>query len=293
VCQDSLSDSLPEAPPPPWVLEPHRLVSLLEIMEFYYPEVFLGFAQLHGVILGLTREESPESIADKPMGEPMRLATLEIVVKVRDSCESLGLRASMATVERICGALCDDAVAFGTIRSLMEELQGRLFDELKLTMILALTTTEAEGYSKPRKGWDEILKKFPGTVDEIEEAGKCLALNRNTACVFHLMRLMECGLRALGKSLDNPALDPKRNPSWDAILKKCDDEIGKPAKSRCLEWQTDDQFFSTATANLRAVKESWRNPTMHVERNYDGEQAREIYLSVRTFMRHLAGKLSE
>jgi hypothetical protein len=103
---------------------------------------------------------------------------------------------------------------------------------------------------------------------------------------------MEVGLRALAASLNDPRLDPKRNPSWDAILKKCDEELEKSIKDRSPEWRQEDAFYSTATANLRSVKDAWRNPTMHVEQNYDPEIAMDIWNAVRGFMRHLAKKLS-
>jgi hypothetical protein len=50
-------------------------------------------------------------------------------------------------------------------------------------------------------------------------------------------------------------------------------------------------FFSNATADLRSVKDAWRNPTLHIERIYDGEEASEIWNAVKTFMRGLAQKL--
>ena len=114
----------------------------------------------------------------------------------------------------------------------------------------------------------------------------------NTACVFHLMRVMEHGLRVLGKSLNEPSLDPSRNPSWEVILRKCDEQLKLPIKDRCTEWKTDDLFFSTATANLRSVKNAWRNPTLHIERSYDEETALEVFNATKAFMRHLATKLS-
>ena len=139
----------------------------------------------------------------------------------------------------------------------------------------------------------EVSKQFQSALLDIEEAGNCYALNRNTACVFHLMRVMEVGLRALGKSLNNPNLDPKRNPTWEAILRPCDDELKNPLKNRTSQWQSDELFFSNATANLRAVKDAWRNPTLHVEMNYDDDRALEIFNAVKAFMRHLATKVSE
>jgi hypothetical protein len=67
--------------------------------------------------------------------------------------------------------------------------------------------------------------------------------------------------------------------------------VAKGAEDRSLESAADEPFFSTATVNLRAVKDAWRNPTMHVERVYDEELATELWGAVRAFMRHLATKL--
>jgi hypothetical protein len=86
---------------------------------------------------------------------------------------------------------------------------------------------------------------------------------------------------------------PKRNPSWDSILHKCREELGKPLAQRSPEWTVDESFFSGATGALMAVKDAWRNPTMHVEIPYDDEKALAVWYCVRTFMRHLATKLHE
>jgi len=122
---------------------------------------------------------------------------------------------------------------------------------------------------------------------DIEEAGKCFAFEHYTACVFHLMRAMESGLRSLGASLNDP-VDPKTNPTWERILGRCDAELKKPFLDQSPTWQSNPQFFAEATANLRAVKTAWRNPVMHVEQKYTPAHAEEIWNSVRTFVRHLA-----
>jgi hypothetical protein len=104
---------------------------------------------------------------------------------------------------------------------------------------------------------------------------------------------MEAALRVLAKTLNDPRLDPKRNPSWDSILKKCREELEKDRLKRAPEWAADDAYFSGAAARLLAVKDAWRNPTMHVETNYDEESALDVWNHVRAFMRHLATKLKE
>jgi hypothetical protein len=51
---------------------------------------------------------------------------------------------------------------------------------------------------------------------------------------------------------------------------------------KCLVWHL---------AKLRAVKDAWRNPTVHLERNYDEKQAIAVFNAVGAFMRHLSTKL--
>lgn len=137
---------------------------------------------------------------------------------------------------------------------------------------------------------EKVAAVFSSAVFDIEEAGKCLVFERWTASVFHLMRVMEVGLRVLGNTLKLPTTT---NRNWDSILKKCDSELAKPLAQRSPEWASDDAFFSNATAMLRAVKDAWRNPTMHIEKTYTEEQAEDVWNAVKGFIRSLATKLEE
>jgi len=174
---------------------------------------------------------------------------------------------------------------------MVSQLRERVEDELEATLIFKIPRGKAE-YFRQMEGFGiTVAVHFSAANGDIEQAGKCYALGRNTAAVFHLMRVMEIGLRALGKSLNDSTLDPQRNPSWETILKRCDKELALDINKRCPEWQKDDSFYSTATANLRAVKNAWRNPTMHVERNYDEEEALDVMNAVKGFIKHLATRL--
>ena len=48
---------------------------------------------------------------------------------------------------------------------------------------------------------DEVANAFPNLIEDIDEAAKCLALSRYTACMFHLMRVMESSIHRLAKKL--------------------------------------------------------------------------------------------
>jgi hypothetical protein len=271
-----------------WKENPNRLVSLWEMLKFHASR----FVALMDSITVLSTYQLAKPDGDIPSPTfyeelTNRFRELEAILR------ELELRTSAKLAHRIVDGL-EGGARIPNLKDNFDDLRSRVRDELEDVYILALSPHEADLYEskQPRFG-DAVNDSFPSTILEIEEAGKCLALGRSTASVFHLMRVMESGLRALGKSLNEPRLDPKKNPSWENILRRCDDELQKPQADRSAEWKTDPTFFADATANMRAVKDAWRNPTMHVEIVYDPEKAEDVWNAVKAFMRHLAGKLKE
>lgn len=141
----------------------------------------------------------------------------------------------------------------------------------------------------------EVQNRFPAAMYEIEEAGKCLAVGRSTAAVFHLMRIMEVGIYAVSRCLGIP--DPIRgsDKNWGKILQKIQDERSSRNSASPKRWtNSDDQaYFDGAHATLDAVRNAWRNTTMHVENKYTGEEAQHIFVAVRAFMMKLASRMDE
>ena len=208
---------------------------------------------------------------DAPLSEGAREHLKDALGNAGNHIEGAGLTTSQISLHRLLGALTLGE-SNNRLRELSRELQGRIHDELLAVHLLQVPDEKLKLYENHRLFGEEVHSNFPSAAFDIEEAGKCHALDRHTATVFHLMRVMESGLRALGKSLNNPKLDPRNNPAWTAILDKCDRELQKPFTERSPEWREGDQFFSQATANLRAVKDAWRNPTLHIEKKYTDEE---------------------
>ena len=119
--------------------------------------------------------------------------------------------------------------------------------------------------------------------DEVHDAGKCLALGQGTACVFHLMRVMEAALKRLAKELGIPYA-----PSWEAYIKQITAKIGEKHKSKSVKWRRQEPFFRDALGDLQAIKIAWRNPTMHVVRRYSVSEAKQVYGTVQHFMNRFA-----
>lgn len=223
-----------------------------------------------------------------------REMALECLRTLQHDCEGLGFPVTLAAVNRLIEKLTSRII---TTHNEMEiqswNIQERLLDELNSRLFMAIDSKHVSYYNQPLDEWASVVQSFPSTSMDVEEASKCFALNRYTAVVFHLMRVMEVGLRVLGNTLHDPRIDPKTNPTWDRILQRCRDEQAKPLVQRSQEWRSDEPFFSGVSARLMAVKDAWRNPTMHVERTYTEETALDVFNHVQAFMRHTATKLSE
>jgi hypothetical protein len=121
--------------------------------------------------------------------------------------EQLASRMTFPSVEaqqrRIDAAIADNAGPVA-LAGLIAEMRTRLIDELMGREFLYVRPEMVGYYDQPMLFGKEVNDRFPLAIDDIEEAGKCLALFRGTACVLHTMRVMEAGLRVLGKSLNIP-----------------------------------------------------------------------------------------
>jgi len=223
---------------------------------------------------------------------------VDFFTKIGKGCQHLELPAAKASCDEIvsiCSKADDDSLPkSGEIQALFTELNKRIEVELKAHTYLCIPKEQSDFYEDPLKDWKTTIAAFSKATYDIEEASKCLALRRNTSCVFHLMRVMGVGVTFLGKSLNEPTLDASHNLTWDNVLRRCAKELEKPFKQMSPIWQSDKEFYAASTTKLFAVKDAWRNPNAHeIGEKYTDEEAEDIYRTVRSFMRHLAAKLIE
>lgn len=143
--------------------------------------------------------------------------------------------------------------------------------------------------------WEPIKEKFRSAEKDIDSARMCFAVDENTACVFHLMRVAEIGLRALAR--ERHVKIPKKPLEWAAWqeilthLGKKVDEIGRrkpgPTKDAALI------FYQGCLGEFGAFKDTYRNVVMHVRKTYDEHEAASALLHVREFMVRLSARLEE
>ena len=122
-----------------------------------------------------------------------------------------------------------------------------------------------------------VGERFPDAIDDMNEAAKCFAFERPTACIFHLMRVTEYGINEIADFL----LMEDHSPTWEPIIRKIDAELKLDYKDRKFKGNQD--VLANMSTHLHAVKVAWRNKTMHVEK--------EIYDATCGLMRYLAENL--
>jgi hypothetical protein len=177
----------------------------------------------------------------------------------------------------------EKGMTFGDFDYHTRALEDRFRDELDRHWLFWVDQDKAELYRANDHFGPWVTSRFPDAIDDIEEAAKCLALDRATACVMHLVRVMEVGLKAIAEPLGIPYA-----PSWESYLKQITTKIGLPYDKKDPQWRGQEPFFRDVSGDLVAIKQAWRNPSMHVVRKYSPDEAGEVYVAVRRFMQRLA-----
>jgi hypothetical protein len=200
----------------------------------------------------------------------------------------LGLKSPLKHLKRIFDSYATGSeLNWEKLKDQLIELHQRVMDELGDQTFLFLPSEVLGLYRQNDSLFGTAVEKtFSEMTEDISEAGKCLALNRPTACVFHLMRVMERGVQRLGTKLGIQQVEIR---VWQGILDQINPAIKKldPKKTPLAV------VYAEAASHLYNVKVAWRNEVMHPKQTYTFEEADAIFRSVKTFIRDLADIVGE
>lgn len=188
------------------------------------------------------------------------------------------------------------AATWGNAKDAFDAIRSTLKRELSLKTVLVLQSEELKFYAPktPLFGADFAAKFNTDGSFELEEAAKCYALGRPTAAVFHLMRILEIGIGAISACLEIPDPVKPAERNWAIILKKIKEEgIEKKWPTAASRMGGDGILFESLHASLDAVKNPWRNETMHVTGKYTDDEAKHIFVAVEGFMKKLSTRMDE
>jgi hypothetical protein len=182
------------------------------------------------------------------------------------TCEEMGLHLSAKTLRTLALILRSDSPGWPMEQQgYFRDAVSRVRDELSRITLLSLEPREETYFnpSEPLFGPD-FAAKFPAQgAFELDEAAKCIAFGRQTAAVFHLMRLMEIGIRAVARCLNIP--DPTRaaDRNWGAILREIKNDFDAHVGAAPMKiWKIagDKELFESASGKCVKYCQSHRVP---------------------------------
>jgi hypothetical protein len=208
------------------------------------------------------------------------------VEHVRQICP----RGAQLTIERLIRDV--DSMDVEQAKRAAIELRNRINEDTQGVFFLLIPSDREHYYTNPQPfnedGNGLVAANFPRGNGEAIRAGKCYALDQYTASVFHLMRVMEIALHAFSSGLGIPSPARGTDRNWGAMLRTIRSQIdNKPSG-----WP-DKEFYEDGYRSFDRVREQWRNPTMHIERDYNDVEAKDVFNAVSALMRRLATKLKE
>lgn len=179
------------------------------------------------------------------------------------------------------------------VRTLREVIE----DDLKRRRFLYIPVDRVRLVDSMLEDWKKTIAAFEKTAKlEVGFAIRCYVTGNPTACVFHLMRAAEMGMRALAKER-RVVLKKNRElawADWHELLAGIDKQITAIAnKKRGSARDRALLFYRGILGEFEAFKDVYRNNIMHARETYDMPRALSVLNHVREFMERLSDKIGE
>lgn len=149
-------------------------------------------------------------------------------------------------------------------------------------------------FEQERLFGESVHSAFTEARADIKAAGNCFAMELYTACVFHLMRVAEFGLRAMAKRLKVTISDHGKNipleyGDWNKVIEGIENKL-QPLRQTAKNVRRESRvnYYSDALERCSAMKDLYRNPVSHTRTTYNRGGAEDVMERVERFMQFLA-----
>jgi hypothetical protein len=228
---------------------------------------------------------------------PAILSRVENNLKfVSEICREIELESAKNRLERI-ERMLKGLVHYEMIQNELITLRQCIEDDIKYERLYHYPKKVAELPICFATDWSATLTAFPGEAMrfEISSGVDCFALGHHTAAIFHFMRVVEYGLRAMAKALRVKL--PKNKliewSEWQHILTAMEKKVADARQSRRGPKKAAElDFYSGALQYFAGFKDMYRDSVMHVRRAYEAWEAEIAMRQVRDFMNKLSTRVS-
>jgi hypothetical protein len=281
-------------------LLPFRLVSLLEMLTpFSVLGIYVDASFVRGLQSDIMKEIKQPSDSDNP-ALPKHIEQLhKITESINEVANEFGLQRASERLERIASV---ESPSLSLLLFHLRELDLAILRDLGERKFFYMPADRVEFFYQDELFGPLVEANFKSTSFDVCEAGNCYATGRYTGCVFHCMRVVEKGLHALVRDLNNQfgtAIVFNKDIeyiNWGNIIDKIESEIGKllnPNHKPPLA-PSDLAFYSQAAKEFVYFKVAWRDNVSHSRSSYDDpDEVKAIMNHVHAFMNQLATRLTE
>lgn len=275
---------------------PGRIWSLLELHELQARKLLDIGAMLQSFYT------VPDAEAGMELDDAMSSRWNVDLFKLKKDCDELGLEHTGVLAESYLLEYASSSRTFADLKRSVSALNAKLVEELEKHLFLQLDPERIkywratpEAFAADPVFGRKVAELFSSTNDDAREAGTCFAVHRNTACVFHCMRVLERGLRAfaaevaLATSVPVVLPVPFEYQEWHTIIERVEREIKILEKRPRTKEKADTlKFYSEAGSQFFFFKNAWRNHVSHARESYGDEEAKTVFEHVDAFMNYLA-----
>jgi hypothetical protein len=254
----------------PWSLRRFGLVSLLDMLR-YAAEDFVEITRLFA---------SLEIDAQTLLNPEARRDFQNCLDKLSEHALKLEMPLTQNQIETVVEVI--NRWDFDAISREIDQLLRRIQEELKAR---SFRYVDKPGYELGF--WILNRKAIRGNRDvlvEMQSAGRCYAYGEHTACVFHLMRVIDYGLRLVAASL-GIAYDAR---SWDGIGKAIEKKMREKYGDKTDDWKASEPFYAEILTDIQAIGRGHRNPALHeLEKKYDEHETEYLLPVAVAFIEHV------
>jgi hypothetical protein len=208
-------------------------------------------------------------------------------------CKELELICALARFQHFNHEI-RQGISWAELKNQIKVLHEAIHADLCYRRFAYVPTAKATLHDQFGLTWEGIWKKIPDAKEDSQRAIDCYALEQNTACVFHLMRVAEFGLRSLAKTVrvkitHKGQFCPIEYGEWVQVITAIKNRIDAVRKlATGTKRQLRLEFYSDAADHCTFMKDIWRNNISHARKPYNETDALAVLERVRDFMKFLA-----
>jgi hypothetical protein len=265
-----------------WDDGPYGAITLMDILDIFKQQIAISsfvVTRSHLAQIGDSAVVSETALED----------VISTLTELAVECNLLGIDscADLISYTRMQCENKEKPVTAGRLAEKLAAIDYVFKTQCNKQTFFRLNKEESAMFSSQEPFGSEVAKAFssPESTHEISEAAKSYALGRNTASVFHLMRVLEKGLKSLADKLVVPFTVPFEYQNWQNVIEQIESRIKDLEKQKAGQQKTEDlKAYSEAAKQFRYFKDAWRNHVAHSRETYGPEQALSIRRHVGEFM---------